>query len=349
MATPNYTSDQISALRTLRARLRSAKYDWEVRQLLKNTATAAGLKQLKLVQWQDEEDNRKNLLHWLVDGRLEKVAIMIIQKFWSRKEAEQRQLMRIIRYPKCYIDSPQGGSTGEYTVERLAEARNCEQLVDIITRCRELYPSQAAGEEGEEEEEEEETREERARTETEQRMVKHLQRISTPSPPDLPSTTGTPPPNPPLVAANSSLHVVAKKTPRLAARQASSVSRTSTPKLLLARGGTPQDIPIWSSGSPPAPSARTQTEKRTPPGTGHQPSTPPPLFIPCTPPGAPGARDTPLWYPPSEESEHSEPDAERVQRAREDQLVPLTSTPSPVRCATSHAAVGVPDTTRSGT
>ncbi|KAK1780227.1 hypothetical protein QBC45DRAFT_373165 [Copromyces sp. CBS 386.78] len=328
MASPNYTPDQISALRTLRARLRSAKYDWEVRQLLKNTATAAGLEQLQLVQWQDEEDNRKNLLHWVVDGRLEKVAIMIIQEFWSRKEADQRQLMRIIRYPKCYIDSPQGGSTREYTVERLAEARNCEQLVDIITRCRELYPSQAAGEEGEEpeeeeEEEEEETREERARTETEQRMVKHLQRISTPiprtpSPPDLPSTTGTPPPpSPPLVAANSSpLHVVAKKTPRLAARQASSVSRTSTPKLPPARGGTPQDIPIWSSASPPAPSARTQTEKRTPPGTGHQPSTPPPLFIPCTPPGAPGARDTPLWYPPSEESEHSEPDAERVQRAR---------------------------------
>ena len=71
MATPNYTSEQIAALRALRARLRSAKYDWEVRQLLKNTATATGLRQLQLVEWQDGDDNRKNLLHCLVDERLE--------------------------------------------------------------------------------------------------------------------------------------------------------------------------------------------------------------------------------------------------------------------------------------
>ncbi|KAJ4392534.1 hypothetical protein N0V85_006980 [Neurospora sp. IMI 360204] len=172
MATPNYTPEQISALRSLRHRLRSAKYDWEVRQLLKNTASATGLKQVQLVQWQDGDNNRKNLLHWLVDERLEKVAILLIKVFWDQKEEDQRQLMRIIRYPKCYIDSPQGEGNGEYTVERLAEGRNCEQLVDMVTRFRELYPARAdVGEEEEEEEEEEEQdgdeEEERAREETE--------------------------------------------------------------------------------------------------------------------------------------------------------------------------------------
>ncbi|CCC09101.1 hypothetical protein SMACR_03070 [Sordaria macrospora] len=161
MATPNYTSEQISALRALRARLRSAKYDWEVRQLLKNTATATGLRQLQLVEWQDGDDNRKNLLHCLVDERLEKVAIMIIQEFWSRKESDQRQLMRLFHVPKCYIEigSPEGLGDGNYTVEQLMAGRNCEQLVDIITRCRELYPSQNSegDEQGEENDEEEGT------------------------------------------------------------------------------------------------------------------------------------------------------------------------------------------------
>lgn len=72
MATPNlYTPEQISALRSLRHRLSSAKYNWEVRQLLKNTASATGLKQVQLVQWQDGDNNRKNLLHYLVDERIE--------------------------------------------------------------------------------------------------------------------------------------------------------------------------------------------------------------------------------------------------------------------------------------
>lgn len=71
MATPTYTPEQISALRSLRDRLRSAQYAWEVRQLLKNTASATGLNQLQLVQWQDGDNHRKNLLHFLVDERLE--------------------------------------------------------------------------------------------------------------------------------------------------------------------------------------------------------------------------------------------------------------------------------------
>lgn len=71
MSTPNYTREQVVALRALRDRLRSAKYNWEIRQLLKNTSTATGIKQMQLVEWQDEQNDRKNLLHWLVDERAE--------------------------------------------------------------------------------------------------------------------------------------------------------------------------------------------------------------------------------------------------------------------------------------
>ena len=67
-----YTPTQTRALRALRSRLRTAKYDWGVRQILKNTATATGItEQIQLVKWQDEEDNNKNLLHWLVEERVE--------------------------------------------------------------------------------------------------------------------------------------------------------------------------------------------------------------------------------------------------------------------------------------
>ncbi|EAA32489.1 hypothetical protein GE21DRAFT_5527 [Neurospora crassa] len=319
MATPNYTPEQISALRALRDRLRSAQYTWEVRQLLKNAANATGLKQLQLVQWQDGDNNRKNLLHFLVDERLEKVAILLIEVFWSRKEEDQKQLMRIIRYPKCYIDSPEG-SGGEYTVERLAEGRNCEQLVDLISRFRELCPPDTR-EEADEEEHEEETEEERASA-TER--MRRLQRLSTPIPrtPSPPSPTSS---NGSLEPANfSPLHVFTtkKKTPLNlhAARPVSSSPRSTPPRSTppLARGGSPVEITIWSSPPLPSPSPAVIQTPILLRGSG-QPSTPPPLFIPSsTPPPAPGAPDTPLWYPPSE---HSEPepglDPEREeQRAR---------------------------------
>ncbi|EGO58854.1 hypothetical protein NEUTE1DRAFT_99055 [Neurospora tetrasperma FGSC 2508] len=331
MATPNYTPEQISALRALRDRLRSAQYTWEVRQLLKNTASATGIKQLQLVQWQDGDNNRKNLLHFLVDERLEKVAIILIEVFWNRKEEDQRQLMHIITYPKCYIDSPEG--SGDYTVERLAEGRNCEQLVDIISRFRELCP-QDTGEE--DEDEEEETEEERATT---IERMRRLQRLSTPIP-RTPSPSNGSLPTVPLEPANfSPLHVFTttkkkkKKTPLhppRAARPVSSSPRSTPP---LARGGTPVEITIWSSPPPlsPSPAAATQTPTLLRGSSGAhddqpQPSTPPP-FIPSTPPPAPGARDTPLWYPPSDHSEHSEhsepePEPERdEQRVREGQRI----------------------------
>ncbi|KAK3502447.1 hypothetical protein B0T13DRAFT_500743 [Neurospora crassa] len=193
MVTPNYTPEQISALRALRDRLRSAQYTWEVRQLLKNTASATGLKQLQLMR-----------------GSKVEVAILLIEVFWSRKEADQRHLLRLIRFPKCYIDSPEG-SGGEYTVERLAEGRNCEQLVDMISRFRELCPQDTGAEEADEAEEEE-TEEERASA-TER--MRRLQRLSTPIPrtPSPPSPTSS---NGSLEPANfSPLHVFTpkKKTP----------------------------------------------------------------------------------------------------------------------------------------
>ena len=319
--------------------------------------------------------------------------------------------MRLFHVPKCYIEigSPEGLGDGNYTVEQLMAGRNCEQLVDIITRCRELYPSQnSEGDEQGEENDEEGTGKERAarRARETERMAKHVQRISTPIPrtpspgPDLslhPSTTGGTSEKL-AVAKFSSLSTI--KAHRLVARQVSSKS-SSSHKLLLARGGTPRDITVWSSPPPPAAASaqrtqRTQTEKRTPrqhvpprttsrptsrprtpsssppssrpvvieirrtplppltrrgtppshnrsrsrsrsrrgttqtqagPGTHHrdmqpsippshsrsritqaetrhQPSTPPPHIIPSTPPtpGAPGALDSPLWYPASEAS-----------------------------------------------
>lgn len=258
---------------------------------------------------------------------------MLIEVFWNRKEEDQRQLMRITRYPKCYIDSPEG--SGEYTVERLAEGRNCEQLVDMISRFRELCP-QDTGEE--DEDEEEETEEERATT---IERMRRLQRISTPIP-RTPSPSNGSLPTVPLEPANfSPLHVFTttkkkkkKKTPLhppRAARPVSSSPRSTPPfpSLPLARGGTPVEITIWSSPSLPPSPAVTQTPISLRGSSGAhddqpQPSTPPP-FIPSTPPPAPGARDTPLWYPPSEDSEHSdhsEPDPERdEQRGREGQLV----------------------------
>lgn len=250
--------------------------------------------------------------------------------------------MRIIRYPKCYIDSPEG-SGGEYTVERLAEGRNCEQLVDLISRFRELCPQDNTREEEEDEEEhEEETEEERANA-TER--MKRLQRISTP----IPRTPSSPPSptsssNGSLEPANfSPLHVFTttrkkKKTPQNlhAAQQVSSGSspRSTPPRSTppLARGGTPVEITIWSSPPPPpslspSPAVVVQTPILLR-GSG-QPSTPPPLFIPSTtPPPAPGAPDTALWYPPSEHSEHSDPEP-GSDPEREDQRARIQSHSSP--------------------
>lgn len=108
--------------------------------------------------------------------------------------------MRLLTQPKCYIDSPHPGDcSGEYTVEQLAEGRNCEQLVDMIARFRELYRD--IGPEGDDpdmeaeaEAEQEETAEERERTRD---RTKRLSRISTP----IPRTPTLPSPSHPVVSA----------------------------------------------------------------------------------------------------------------------------------------------------
>lgn len=250
------------------------------------------------------------------------VAIMLFQEFWSRKSSDQQQLMRLIRYPQCYIDSGSPESSGEYTVERLAEGRNCEQLVDVINRCRGLYPSTgrpseeeggpAGGSEdylgGEEEgrpsqepadrdrdldiemsvdviraeetgdqqqqqghdHDQQQPAEQTTTTPTKtKRMITHLKRLSTPiprtpSPPELPSTHGTPLLSP---ADFSPLSTATKKArnhrrPATAARPVNSASVSysySSHKLPLARGGTPKAFPIYSSPSPPE-----EIQKRTP-------------------------------------------------------------------------------------
>ncbi|KAK3399936.1 hypothetical protein B0T20DRAFT_496119 [Sordaria brevicollis] len=356
MSPPTYTREQIVALRTLRSRLRSAKYNWEIRQLLRNTGTATGLKLMQLVEWQDGQDGKKNLLHWLVEEGAEKPALMLLQEFWARSAPYQRQILRLLTIPHAYIDSPllEGEmESGDYTVEELAQCRNCEQLVDMIARFRELYRGELssssslsaedqaemdAAEEDEEELEEEgggeaeeqagtagERRDERRggrETATEQKREARKKALK-------------------KAEEEEEIRRARERRPReqeaREARQHPDVDMNMA--MANANNSPPIPHPPISVPSPGGGGAAAEGH--------HQPTTPPPQLVDLTSspppaPGAPGAPDSPLWYSASsgfaqlakDEPARGPPkgpewEAEQVQRARESQLMPISSPPPP--------------------